>query len=247
MSKYPHYLERLEAATKKYWDKAALNNIGGETFTYGQMATSIARFHTLFENAGILKGDPRQLMNIDITLTLNEDGTGVLDYAGTDESMRWYRSEEDGLLYYGPGPGEPGMLLTPMADGFLMYGSEESGYVVCSRDSAATWSPEAEAPAGNNAGQTDYRDKKYVCTQVVSGGVAQDAESLGGEYSIVFHEDGMADLTLAGYTTKDLPWTEEEDALVVDYYSTPLRFVFSGSGFELNYFDVMEMTFATQD
>ena len=57
MQKYPHYLERLEAATKKYWDKAALNNIGGETFTYGQMATSIARFHVLFENAGIAKGE----------------------------------------------------------------------------------------------------------------------------------------------------------------------------------------------
>ncbi len=33
MSKYPHYLERLQAATRKFWDKPALNNIGGETFT----------------------------------------------------------------------------------------------------------------------------------------------------------------------------------------------------------------------
>ena len=57
MSKYPHYLERLQAATRKYWDKPALNNIGGETFTYAQMATSIARFHIIFEKAGIQKGD----------------------------------------------------------------------------------------------------------------------------------------------------------------------------------------------
>lgn len=57
MEKYPHYLERLQNATRKYWNKPALNNIGGESFTYAQMARSIARFHTLFEYAGINKGD----------------------------------------------------------------------------------------------------------------------------------------------------------------------------------------------
>ena len=57
MSTYPHYLERLQAATRKYWDKPALNNIGGETFTYADMARAIARFHLLFEGAGIRKGD----------------------------------------------------------------------------------------------------------------------------------------------------------------------------------------------
>ena len=39
MEKYPHYLERLQNATRKYWEKAALNSIGGESFTYGQMPT----------------------------------------------------------------------------------------------------------------------------------------------------------------------------------------------------------------
>ena len=57
MDKYPHYLERLQAATRKYWDKPALNNIGGETFTYAQMASSIARFHIVFDYAGIQKGE----------------------------------------------------------------------------------------------------------------------------------------------------------------------------------------------
>jgi long-chain acyl-CoA synthetase len=57
MEKYPHYLERLQNATRKYWDKPALNNIGGESFTYAQMARSIARFHIVFEYAGIKKGE----------------------------------------------------------------------------------------------------------------------------------------------------------------------------------------------
>lgn len=57
MEKYPHYLERLQEATRKYWDKPALNNIGAESFTFAQMARSIARFHIVFEYAGIKKGD----------------------------------------------------------------------------------------------------------------------------------------------------------------------------------------------
>ncbi len=54
---YPHYLKRLEDATRKFWNKPALNTIGGDSFTYAQMATDIARFHIIFEKAGLKKGD----------------------------------------------------------------------------------------------------------------------------------------------------------------------------------------------
>ncbi len=57
MEKYPHYLERLQSATRKYWEKAALNTIGGDSFTYGQMATQIEKFHLVFEKLGFKKGD----------------------------------------------------------------------------------------------------------------------------------------------------------------------------------------------
>ena len=57
VTNYPHYLQRLQDATKKYWDKPALNTIGGDSFTYSQMATDIARFHIIFEKAGFKKGD----------------------------------------------------------------------------------------------------------------------------------------------------------------------------------------------
>jgi len=52
-----HYLARLEKATASFWDKPALNNIGGETITYGQMATEIERLHIFFEKMGLRKGD----------------------------------------------------------------------------------------------------------------------------------------------------------------------------------------------
>ncbi|MBQ4285003.1 MAG: AMP-binding protein, partial [Bacteroidales bacterium] len=52
-----HYLARLQNATKKFWDKPALNTIGGESYTYGDMAVQIEKFHCFFEAIGIKKGD----------------------------------------------------------------------------------------------------------------------------------------------------------------------------------------------
>ena len=57
VTEFPHYLQRLQDATRKCWDKPALNTIGGDSFTYAQMATDIARFHIIFEKAGFKKGD----------------------------------------------------------------------------------------------------------------------------------------------------------------------------------------------
>lgn len=57
MEKYPHYLARLQDATRNFWDKSALNNYQGESFTYGQMAFNIERFHIFFDEIGIKKGE----------------------------------------------------------------------------------------------------------------------------------------------------------------------------------------------
>ncbi|MBP3269076.1 MAG: AMP-binding protein, partial [Bacteroidales bacterium] len=52
-----HYLHLLQQATRKFWDKSALNTIDGESFTYAQMATLIAKFHLFFETIGVKKGE----------------------------------------------------------------------------------------------------------------------------------------------------------------------------------------------
>lgn len=51
-----HYLTRLQNATRKYWNKSALNTLGGESFTYSQMATLSEKFHIFFDKAGLQKG-----------------------------------------------------------------------------------------------------------------------------------------------------------------------------------------------
>lgn len=52
-----HYFNRLEGSIRSNWDKPALSNYNGETFTFGELATSTAKFHIFFESIGIKKGD----------------------------------------------------------------------------------------------------------------------------------------------------------------------------------------------
>ena len=52
-----HYFSRFEEAIKNNWERPALANFRGETFTFGQLATQIAKFHVFFEKIGLKKGD----------------------------------------------------------------------------------------------------------------------------------------------------------------------------------------------
>ena len=52
-----HYFTRLEEQTKAHWNRPALGNYRGELFTFGEVATNIAKLHLLYENCGLKKGD----------------------------------------------------------------------------------------------------------------------------------------------------------------------------------------------
>jgi len=52
-----HYLYTLQESTKAFWNRQAVSNYDGESFTFGDMATNIEKFHIFFENAGIKKGE----------------------------------------------------------------------------------------------------------------------------------------------------------------------------------------------
>jgi len=51
-----HYLKRLEQTIRSNWEKGALSNYRGEDFTFKELATEIERFHIIFKNCGIEKG-----------------------------------------------------------------------------------------------------------------------------------------------------------------------------------------------
>ena len=52
-----HYFTRLEESMRANWDSPALGNFRGEVFTFGQLATRIAKFHLFFDQIGLKKGD----------------------------------------------------------------------------------------------------------------------------------------------------------------------------------------------
>ena len=52
-----HYFTRLEEAIKANWERPALGNFRGETFTFGELAIQIAKFHVFFDAIGLKKGD----------------------------------------------------------------------------------------------------------------------------------------------------------------------------------------------
>ncbi len=52
-----HYLKRLEEAIRNNWERPALGNYRGELFTFGELATNIAKFHVFFKAIGLEKGD----------------------------------------------------------------------------------------------------------------------------------------------------------------------------------------------
>ncbi len=52
-----HFVSHFNDSVKKHWDLPAVTNFGKETYTYGQIAENIARYHILFKEVGIAKGD----------------------------------------------------------------------------------------------------------------------------------------------------------------------------------------------
>ena len=52
-----HYFTRLQEAMKINWERPALGNYRGEVFTFGEVATNIAKLHVLYEAVGLKKGD----------------------------------------------------------------------------------------------------------------------------------------------------------------------------------------------
>ena len=52
-----HLVSYFNDSVKNNWDLPAVTNFGKETYTYGQLAESIAKYHLIFEKMGIVKGD----------------------------------------------------------------------------------------------------------------------------------------------------------------------------------------------
>lgn len=185
--------------------------------------------------AGPTEGDPRKLFSLSIVLTLNEDGTGDLDYLGSDGGGTWGADEDGVVRYWGEGTA-----LSFLEDGSLCWGSYLSGYMLFSRDPSAEAKvfpadPTAQSsdtpvvvpapqPADNNgaaaSGTIIPVGVKYVATTYTAGGVSMDASILGGEYAIQLNDEGTASFTMAGMEVPGYNWKQAGDHVDVDAYGT---------------------------
>ena len=52
-----HFVSHFNDSVKKHWDLPAVTNFGKQTYTYGQLAENIAKYHIIFKETGISKGD----------------------------------------------------------------------------------------------------------------------------------------------------------------------------------------------
>lgn len=59
VTEYPHYLTSLQESIRKYWDKKALNDVGGESYSFGEMAIRIEKLNLFMAAAGIKPKDDK--------------------------------------------------------------------------------------------------------------------------------------------------------------------------------------------
>ena len=52
-----HYLSILQQTMRENWEKPVLSDYQGETFTFADLASNMARLHRVFEAAGVQPGD----------------------------------------------------------------------------------------------------------------------------------------------------------------------------------------------
>ncbi|MCQ2457986.1 MAG: hypothetical protein MJ142_04530 [Clostridia bacterium] len=182
-------------------------------------------WYSTWMNTGMMTGDPRSMFGLTLILTLNGDGTGDLDYFGSDGGGVWGTDEEGVVRYWGE--------RTPLSfleDGSLCYGTALSGYILFSRDQSAEAgvfpedtvssgtaepAPEpAELPTADVSG--DFVSVKYVGKTYMAGGVSMDASVLGGEYAITLNADGTVTFIMAGLEMPAYNWKQAEDSIEVD-------------------------------
>ena len=213
-----------------------------------ELQAYVGTWHLCYLATGGLEGDLRS-MGLTGKLVLNADGTGVMTGL-SDESGSWY--DDEGQVRFG----DSGMPIFLLDGGFLRYGTEMSGYMVFSQNESATWSPAPAAtpvpaptaapaaPAAPNGGNVERLNVKFVCKTYTSAGYTMDASMLGAEYALVFHDNGMADFTMAGFTANNLPYTvTAEGVYAINYYGTMFNCTPTDAGFDMDFYGTMMMHF----
>lgn len=174
------------------------------------------------------------ILDGEAAVTLREDGTLCLEMS---DVTLWY--ERTGDAPEAPTE-EPAPEITPEPE--------------ITTEPEVTPEPEPQSADGV-IDLSDIFEKKYTMIAADVSGYSMTAEQMGGEYSIVFHEDGTLNFVMAGVEVAGLTWTYgkvpaqegEVDGVIVDYYTQMLNLVPTQEGFDMDYFGTMTIHFAPEE
>ena len=155
-----------------------------------------------------------------------ENGAAIVDGMALilDEEGKLIMTDEDGTLIFTPGEATPATGLSEeeqlLAFLALMIGMAE----------------------GDDNTSFDYLNTKFVCQQYSIDGITLDGATLGAEYSVLFHENNTADLTLGGILMENVPYSiTDEGVYAVNYYGIVYNCTPTETGFDLDYYGTMTL------
>lgn len=104
-----------------------------------------------------------------------------------------------------------------------------------------------QAPAVSDAPASGtFTDTMYVCTKAEASGSNVDPATLN-RYDVIFHSDGTAALTIGGVALPVSPWTDDGNDVTVDYFGIQFVFERTETGFTMNYYDALLLTYEPEE
>lgn len=189
--------------------------------------------------------DPAML-GMTMALTFHEDGSVVSNDGFEPFTTAWYMENGAAIV--------DGMALTLDEEGQLIM-ADEGGTLIFTPGEAAPATELSEdeqllallalmmqmTEGGGNTG-LDYLNTKFVCQQYSIDGITLDGATLGAEYSVFFHENNTADLTLGGILMENVPYSiTDEGVYAVNYYGIVYNCTPTETGFDLDYYGTMTL------
>lgn len=180
-----------------------------------------------------------------MTLTFTADGQAIFTDDLETEITAWHVENGAAIIEGSP--------LTLTEDGKLIMSEDGASMIFTQGELPADESDADDLLAllellalmeevSSDAPAFDYLDTRFVCTQFSSSGTTLDASMLGAEYAVYFRENGTADLTMAGYTIENLPYTiDEYGTYVINYYGAFFNCVPTETGFDVDYYGTMTL------
>lgn len=133
--------------------------------------------------------------------------------------------------------------MTLQEDGRLLM-EEESLQVYFRRSDEQPDFPSAPAQSAAPAAGAQRTGIKYICESADVSGYNMAASMLGGEYSLIFREDGTAVFVIVGNEMPGITWKQLDNGnFQIDIFGTPEKIVWTDACFDMNYMDAMLMHF----